>query len=334
MPVTPFSTQTYQWGQETSPGNGGNATKNIRSQIWTPKEDVNLLAMQAAGRRFTQTTGVQQIWTSFKFDTKEATFQEILWIIEAMWGSVAPSSLGTKTKKRVYTPALTGALSPKTGILQWGDANNVNAHSYVLPYEFTLKTTRKDGVSYSGSAYAQELATGQTFTATPGNLEQIPMTGQMLQYFLDLTSAAIGGTQQLTSIFGVQFDLKNLFGLFWDSDRNQPSWAVHVDAQPTVQIKLDIVENAGTRAIVANLKAGGIYFLRIDVQAPANSIETGQAYTFQWDYAVRLAPGDSISAWGDTEAVLGRTITLEIVEDMTWQKAMVINSVTAEAALV
>lgn len=321
--------QKWQAGIEGTPGAGTTAGKILQSWNIVPTEEFTVQEFSVPGRRFVQGVDPEQEWTSFQASGM-GLYTEILYALECLFGTVAPTLSGTKTQTRIYTPALTGPMNGKTMVFQWGDANNVYQYQYGLMTDFDMKFDRKKGITFTGAGFAQKQTAGNSFTVSPTMLTKQRMLGKHINYYLDTTGAGIGTTQQQLTFMGAEWSYKSGYVPFWDSDRGQTSWAVPVDAVPTFEVKLDLVENANTRTINNSLVLGNTYFLRIDCQDSVNSIETGHAFTADFDFALELTQK---SAFGDQDSVLFRTFTFRVVEDATWGKASQITSITDTVSL-
>lgn len=329
--VQAYANQNWQIGQETSAGGGGGAGHKLLSFAVVPTHKLNVAKFKAPGHHNNTETALEQQW----FETAingDMSFTEVLWLIEAMYGAGTKTTPGgaTLARQRVYTPPLTGAVTPKTFETQWGDSNDVKQALYNLIKDMTFKFDRAAGMSVSGAGYSALQSHGGSFTATPTALANKPMSGSMLNFYFDTTGAGIGGTQQQLSFQSATVEVKGLYDVYWDSDRSQPTWATHVNDTPTTTVKVDLNENDNTRTLVSNLLLNQTYFLRIDVQDAANSIETNERYTFQWDLALRLT---DLAPYGTKQKVLYREATFELIEDATWGKAHVITSITGEDVL-
>lgn len=321
--------QAWQMGIEGTPGNGLSANHIAQSWNVVPTEEFTTAEFHVPGRRFVQGVDPEQEWTSFQYSGM-GLYTEALFALECMFGTIAPTSSGTKTKTRVYVPSLSGPMNGKTLVFQWGDANNVYQINYGVLADFGMKFDRKAGITFSGSGFGQKQTAGNTFAVSPTFLTKQRMLGKHINYYLDTASGSLGTTQQQLTVMGADFDYKGGYVPFWDSDRGQTSWAVPVDAIPTYEVKLRLVENANTRTINNALVLGNTYFLRIDTQDSVNSIETGHAFTLDCDFALQLKQK---GAFGDQDSVLYREFTFTVVEDTGWGKATQFTSITDVASL-
>ena len=258
-----------QIGLESAPGAAGAAGTKLQSLHIEPADELTIKEIEAQGHRFPTGTVQDMAWTSFATSEPSMLYTEHLYLMENLFGTVTPTPLGTRTQQRVYTPALTGSITPKTFTEQWGDANdNVNQLAYGLMTDYDEKYDRESGVQSGGSGVAQIYTTAGIFTASPKTLANVPISAHDVNYYLDTTGATIGTTQITDEINTLDWSLKGIKGQRWASDRSQASFKSHVDLRPKSEVKINLHEGPVTRALIANLRAGLTYFLRVDAQGP------------------------------------------------------------------
>lgn len=324
---------TTQIGQEASVGTGTTAGKVLQSLQVMPGDKIATQQYRSTGHRFDAVVAVNQNWT--EFGVKGAMlYTEPLYILENLFGvSTTTTPTGaTLARQRVLTPALTGAIVPKTWIVQFGDAtDNVNQFKYGMLTDGTFTWDREAGCTVDGKGIGQLTTTGNTFTASPTTLANQPVVGAQLNAYLDTTGAGLGVTQITDEINKIVLAVTGMKAPRWAMNRSYTSFGGHVDAPPKAEVKIDLYESSVTRAIVSNLKLGQTYFLRVD--ALGNLIEAttpNYFWSLKSDMAFKVT---DITAWGDMKNVWGRTITGDIVEDTTWGKALNFTSITSEASL-
>lgn len=318
--------QTWQIGQEATPGAGGGANRVLNSMQINPSDEVTTKSYRPQGHR--HTTVVTEDLASSSFDvTGPIDFRESLYAIENIFGTATPTLVvgATKTYQRVYSVGLTGKLSPKTWVGQWGDANNVNQMIYMLLTGIGMKHSAEESPTFTSSkGIAQPKTTGQTFTTAPVNDGIEPVVRTQTNYYCDSTGAGLGTTQITDEILSDEWSYDGLYGPRWASNRAYSSWAGHVDLAPKTAAKLSIAEGTFARS----LNVGQTYFLRIDDEGPI--IEGSHTFGLMIDMAIKLTKP---TKWGDSKGVYMRDMEFEIVEDATWQHALQITSITDLATL-
>jgi len=256
-----------QLGQEASVGSGGSAGTLLKSLHIEPADELTIKEIMAQGHRFDTGTVQDMAWTSFAISEPDMLYTEHLYCLENLFGTVTPTLLGTKTQKRVYTPPLTGPITPKTWTQQWGDpSDNVNQYNYGLLTDYDEKYDRESGVQLGGAGVAQILSTGGTFTATPKSLAEVAIAASDVNYYLDTTAALLGTTQITDEINTLEWSLKGWKKERWASNRSNKSFASHIDVKPKTDVKFTLHEGPVARSIIAALRVGQTYFLRVDAQ--------------------------------------------------------------------
>lgn len=259
-----------QIGIEASPGAGGACGTKLKSLHIEPGDELTVREVMAQGHRFDTGSVVDKRWTSLAVSSDTQLYTEHLYCLENIFGAGTLTSPGTLTKKRVYTPAATGSITPNTWTHQWGDPeDNVNSYAYGLLTDYGETFDRESGVKMNGAkGLAQIVATGGTFTATPTSRAEVPIGAADFNLYLDGTWAALGTTQITDEIETVDWSLSGMKSERWAANRSRASFSGHVDLKPKTSVKFTIYEGTVARPIIAALETGGRYFLRIDAQNP------------------------------------------------------------------
>jgi hypothetical protein len=296
-----------QVGQEASVGSGGAAGTRLQALKIEPADELTIKEIEAQGHRFSTGTVQDMAWSSFAVSASDLLYTEQLYCLENLFGTVTPTALGTKTQKRVYDMPLTGSVTPKTWTQQFGDpGDDVKQYGYGLLTDYDEKYDRESGVVPGGAGIAQLISSGNTFTATPKTLAEIPVAANQINYYLDTTGAALGTTQLFDELNTVEWSLKGIKAARWASDRAQASFKSHVDLKPKTDVKMNFHEGPVTRAIIASLKQGQTYFLRIDAQGPyienffAVGVGAASAGTFTLTYKTQTTSAIAFNATAAT----------------------------------
>lgn len=260
-----------QIGQESSPGGGTATTTKLKSMSINPGREMAIRDIMAAGHRFATSSVIDKAWSSFEVSEDAMTYTEHLYCLENLWGTTsAPgnsiTSLGAQTVKRVYVPALTGSITPKTWYQQWGDpSDNVNAYGYGLLTDYGETWDRESGVKQNGTkGIAQILVTGSSFTTSPQVLPEIAISAQDFNVYLDTTGAGLGGTQITDEIAAIDWAVTGVKAARWAANRTYTSFGGHIDMRPKAGVKFTIYEDSVARGIVSQLASGTRYFLRLN----------------------------------------------------------------------
>lgn len=333
--------QRYQFGFETSPGvpAAAGAKYQLASLMFEFGDEIDVKKIKAQGHRHPNKTGREKAWSSFSVSTTDGgpTYTELDMLFDMIFGTATPTDVfaGSIAKKRVWAPALTGKLTPRTAQCQWGDASdNVNEALYALLTDCGLKYDREKGIELSGVAgIARKKANGATFTASPTTLTNADMLGEQLQYYLDTTGAGVGTTQVTDEILDAEWGYKGVYAPRWAADRTQASYKAHVNKEPELTLKLQVAESAWARTLESDLDGGATRFLRIETVGQQIEPDSGNGatnFTHQVDVACQMLKKGK---YGDAGGIYMREFELQIVEDATWAKAFQITNITDTAAL-
>lgn len=274
--LQPGLTQRVQIGQESTAGTLAGAGKQLIAAMITPTDEHETRTFRPQGRRFDRQVEAEKDWSSFDV-SGDVLYSEIPYFLEAIFGTVSPTTVGASTKKRVYTPALADVITPKPFSRQWGDSNNVNQALYNVLSDLGLQWDRDTGVQYNGTkGFGRNKSTGETFTSTPTELANVPILGSHLKYYLDTTGANIGTTQVTQEMLDGSFGVTGVHAPFWASDRSQASYATTTNGDvPQHTYKLTLAESDLARTMWDAMIVGGTYFARADWQGQF----TENAYT-------------------------------------------------------
>lgn len=302
-----------QIGDETTPGTGVSADKLLEnlSLSFTPKPEVK--TFRGTGRRWITVAEMNREWVEMKL-SGSLDYQDFLYLVCGVWGIVTPATHagGTTSKDWVLTPAVTGAITPRTYTIEHGSAQRAHKAVYATVTGFSYKGSRKDGFTCESPLLAQAMSDGITMTSSPSAVALSPVVGSHVNLYLDSTSGGIGGTQ-ITRAFNFEYLYDNAFGAFWPLNRSNASFTGHVDMTPKNTIKLLVEADSSGMGTYASLQAGSTVYIRFDAQGPI--IESTIHYAIQHDMAVKLT---NVSEFKDEDGIFAIEYEGEICEDAAW----------------
>lgn len=304
--------QRIQIGDETTPGTSVSADKLLECFNFNFAAKPEVVTYRAIGHRFASTAEENREWTEIKIDGN-LDYQGMTYLAAGVWGILTPSthSGGTTSKDWIWTPAVSGAITPRTYTIEQGDSVRAHKASYGLVTGFGYKGSRKD-FTCSASMIAQSISDGITLTASPTAVDLQPVVGKQVNLYIDPTSAALG-TTQITRGFDVEFLYDSAFGSFWPLNRTNTSFTGHVDTAPKTTFKFTVEADSTGMGQLANLQAGSTIYVRVDAQG--NIIESAIKYEMIHDMALKLT---NISEFKDQDGIFAVQYEGEVVEDTAW----------------
>ena len=179
MAVRSTINQKVQWGLEITHGTGVSCNKVLSSYIWTLGAKPTTKQFRGSGRQYPGTSALLYKEGSFKA-AGPGDFGENTYLMSMLWGAPvsALSGLSTTAYTNTWTPPLTGsyASTVKSATLQMGEATG-EQYTYNVMTGFGYKINRKQEINFDFEGINQGFTTGVSLTASPTEVEQLPMTG-------------------------------------------------------------------------------------------------------------------------------------------------------------
>lgn len=201
------------------------------------------------------------------------------YLLNSAMGIVSPVAHGASAvaKDWIYTPPVTGSITPQTYSFQQGDAVRARSFPYGIISMFGYKGTRKTPFTVSGKGFGQSLTDGITLTPSPTAVVLAQAVGKQFNVYLDTTSAGIG-TTLLTRVFSLDFSFDNIYGPFFPLNRANASFTGTVDLLPKSALKmLMAADSNGFAAMQGYLRSGATVYVRVDAQGQV--IDNNQTLT-------------------------------------------------------
>lgn len=318
--------ESVQMGDETTEGTAVAADKNIRSFSVDTKIGGASEMFRPDGRKFNALSTLNQEWSTFAINGK-ATYTEILYALEMMYGHPSPSSSGVAVKTRVYTMADTTLLTPRSMTIEKGSSVRAQRIPGAILVDHVMNFSRKNGITITGNGIGRLFEDGATLTASPADVALIPLVGKQLNIYIDTTGAGLGTTKLLRA-FSLENTMNGVYGPIWAIDSAQTSYTGHVDLAPTTGARLMVEADATGMAYLAdNFRADVQMFCRIEATGPNITGETSIPYKFTYDACLGIK---SVETDTEEDGVTTVTYECEFVRDSTWAKAQnitVINNI-------
>ena len=325
--------QVVQIGVESTSGTPVAATRRLQAT------DIRL-APEVDGRRF-RPSG--QKFPTLAYLTKEsavgditgdAAYNELPYLLSSLMGASSPavaqvmdSATPTGGYTWTFTPSPFTEDTIKTFTVERGSAVRAHRAAYVMVRELGLSITR-EAAELTGSVMGQRIGDGITLTPS-GVLSQaaVPIRPTEVDIYLDPTSGALG-TTKLTRALGFDFTLGDRFGGVWPLDSSQPSFAAHVETEPTLEATLRLEADTQGMGLLTALRANTTQYLRLKCTGP--TIYTGGVtvtHKLQLDMCVNVEDtggfdesdgletvewnltGVTDPAWGTGKAVTAQVVT-------------------------
>lgn len=326
MPERSTITQVVQIGVESTPGTAVAANKKLASLQIMPKINVEADEFKPTGQKYASLVAVNQEWTEADVSGKPC-YDEVVYPLAGILGAPVITTVGTTGKQHAFTPLSSGDDAIKTFTVEQGSAVRAHSFPYGLLTSLGIDFSRKS-IDLNGTMLGQRITDGITLTAAPTSLPLVPFLPTGLDFYLDVSAAALG-TTKLTRGISAKWKLDNKAGAAWFVNSANSSFTAHVETDPTNEVALMLEADAVGMGLLPTLRAGDTKFLRVEVTGP--TISTGPAtYKATFDFALNVNAG---TEWKDEDGIFAVEWPCSVVHDATWGSAFKVAIINSLAAL-
>jgi hypothetical protein len=190
-----------------------------------------------------------------ELESVEATYQQLLHILEMGCNAVAPVQDGTGTDYiSTYNFPTTAKLSPKPYTVEAGNDQAVDVLTGTICTEFTLEGAAKEAWKVSGALQAQQIADG-AFTAAISIPAVEEVLFQKCKLFIDDVGGTVGTTEIASTILGATLNVNTGIIPVWTGTGNL--YFSHLEyGEPEITLDLKLLHNTAGQAQKAVWRAG------------------------------------------------------------------------------
>jgi hypothetical protein len=244
----------------------------------------------------------------------------------------APVQIGATTGYTwTHDVAATAENAFKSYTMERGDANDAGkvAGAFFNSWNFNIS---RDEATVSGEVIARSMSFGNTLTATPTTIENVPVALGDMNVFLDSSLSDItGGTgDKLTDVFNVSISIPKFRDLKWVINSANTSWLDTVEQAVMPKLSIETEWSSQMRTIYAAMIADSSPTYYVNVKSVGDNIGASADYTFSFIAALKLTEAkEQRRGNGD---VFGYKLDFEIVNspaDSLWFRFVNVNKVSA-----
>jgi hypothetical protein len=319
-----------QIGAESTPGTGVAASKLLRYMAFEPGIDLEFNRFRPQGQLVASAITPGRDFTTWNIQG-QGSYSEMIYLFNSALVTVSPSTVDTTARRWTFTPAGRSEDTIKTYTVESGSSTRAQKSTYVFVNSFELTFNRTEGVTVSGSAMGQQIQDNIVLTSSPTQAGDKPILPTHLDVYVDSTSAGLG-TTKMTRDFNAVLRVNDRFGTVWPINSANPSFASHVNTEPTVQMELTMAADTQGMGFLTNARAGDTRYIRLS----ALSTENAGAATAKYDLLIDMAGKISnIAAFDDQDGVKVLTYTFDAVYDSAWGSGqyLTIQNTSQEASL-
>jgi len=236
-----------------------------------------------------------------ELESVEATYQQLLHILEMGVDTVAPSADGTGSDYvSNYVFPTTSKNSVKSYTIEAGNDQAVDVLTGTVCTEFTLEGTAKEAWKMSATLQSQQITDG-SFTAALSVPAVEEILFQKTKLYIDAVSGTIGTTEITSTLLGATLDVKT--GVLPQFTGSGNLYYSHLEyGEPEITLVLKLLHNASGDAQKQAWREGVSKQIRL--QAEGSAFTTGGTdfsnYTMnidlagQWEKINKLGEEDGV----------------------------------------
>lgn len=330
MPDNATLNQQVQIGVQSVLNTGVPATKRLQTITVDLDVQTETDTFFPNGSIFPSSVGLNQEWTEGDVGGV-LTYTEVIYPLTMLFGTVAPTTIGTNGKKWTWAPAANAVLSPTMMSLEKGSSvYGIRAINAIMT-GLDIGWSRTDRIELGGSILASAITPGFTMTTIASNAT-VPIVRVMppqISVYYDPTFGALGTTKQLRA-FEASLSISDLYAAVWPLNAALTGLDGYVPTQPSSESTLLLMADAAGLAFLTAARAGSTGYLRIEAVGPAlPAPDAAFNYKFTVDMAIQIS---DVGAFEDSNGIYAIPFTFQPINDGT-NPPLSISTVNLIAAL-
>lgn len=217
------------------------------------------------GRRFKAATRINKDFVDGK-SSGDASFTELIYPFSSHWGIITPTAVASANvaKDWKFPIPMSGAITPQTYWMQFGDAVRADEWGGTVFSGTTLKGTR-EGVTAESPFFGQSLQDNATLSAAPTLLPATQIMGKHWQIFRDPSAGALGSTL-LTRAADWELAYTGGFTPWFAGNRASATYTTPVDREPKTQFQITLEADTNGMTGLSDARAGNVEYFRVFAQ--------------------------------------------------------------------
>jgi hypothetical protein len=275
MPELSTITRSVQIGKETTPGTGVAAGKLLQYIGFSLAPNLEMNTFMPMGSKVASAVTPGKDSSTIAIEGK-GSYSEIVYLLNGLLKDVTPSTVDTTGKSWLYEPLARTEETHARYTIEEGSSVRAGKATYAVFTDATITYNRTEGVSISGSGFAQQYQANITLTPTPTTIEEAIILPTHLNIYSNDTFGAIG-TTKLTRDFNAEFSISGFSGPVWPINSANASYVSDVDLPPEIACKLRCSADSQGEAFLTAARAGATKYIRLDA---TSTVLAGSATAF------------------------------------------------------
>ncbi len=267
-----------QLGQEATAGQEANATAIWRGTgVMTDETEVQFVEEDVGYLPGTDRTMITKVGGTLELDETPATFEQILYLLDAGVDNVAGVQDGTGPYVYTYTFPETASdtMTIKTYTVEAGDDQQEEQFLYGFVEAFSLGGTAGESLNMSGTFRGRQVATGtKTAALSLVDVEEIPFSKGKL--YIDAADTAHGTTQKSNTLLEASLEVDTGWRAVHTGDGNL-YFTFLKNVGPEVTLDITFEHDASAVAEIAAWRAETPRLIRLEFTG--STVAGGSTFT-------------------------------------------------------
>lgn len=321
-----------QLGVESTAGTAVAANKKLLGLKLDPQASMEFQQFSPSGYRVSTVNQLVSEKTEADYEGP-ICFNTIVYPLASLFGKTTPvaqSAPNAAAKDWTWNFTGKGDTNLQSYSVEVGDAGRASKFSYGAFTGMELDISRTDDNTMSGSLLGQALTTGATLTASPTEVDIVPVAAGGWDVYMDTTSGAIG-TTKLNAVYDANLNFGDFFSEEYTLDSTKSSFASLYDAEePSFEWSMTVGADATGEGLITAARGGQKRFIRLVNQGAIIPSATASKYTIQIDLCVSVTEVDSYES---NDGLYVLPFTFGLMYDSGWGRAMSIKVTNGLASL-
>jgi len=259
-------------------------------------------------------------------------YNSIVYPLSSLFGGVTPVAGGVGDEEAytwTWNVEGSGSIDPKSFSFEVGDATGAKKFNYGVFTGLDLDIARQGDNTFSAPLVGRDMTSG-SMTASPTQVDIVPVNGDHWDVFADDTDTGLGSTK-LLALYDCGLSFGDLFQQEWTiNSANRAYNSMFLGEDPSFEWEMTLGADAVAEAYLAQARNGGRKFIRLQASGPDIAGTSTAAYSIQIDFAAIVTEFDTYQSSDGSYAL---PVSMSVSYDPTWGQAMQITVVNGLATL-
>jgi hypothetical protein len=286
VPELSTVSRSVQIGKETTPGTGVAASKLLQYIGFALAPNLEMNTFTPMGSKTASAVTPGKDWSNITIEGK-GSYSEIVYVLSGLLKDVTATTVDTTGKQWLYEPLNRAEETHARYTIEEGSSVRAGKATYGVITDTTITYNRTDGVSVSGSGFAQNYQANISLTGSPTTVEEAIILPTHLNIYSNDTFASIG-TTKLTRDFNAEFSIGSFSNPVWPINSANASFISDVDLAPDVACKLRCSADSQGEAFLTAARAGATKFIRLEAKSTVLAGASTAFYSLTIDFAAKV----------------------------------------------